>query len=337
MDTAPVSLGFVLVVGPTESASELQAVLTGHGWGCQHHESTSGVLARLREQPVIDMVLLVPDGELHAYTELCRQIKFDSRTGFVSVIFALSAAQTEHRSAVFAAGADDCLQLPAPPVEIILRLTNATRMKRATDSLEDATAVITSLANAIEGRDYYTRGHVERVAAYAVEIGRRLGLPDSDLAVLRIGGIVHDIGKIAVPDQILNKPGGLTPAEWEVVKRHPLVGYDILQPLRTFRNVLPIVRWHHERPNGTGYPDGVAGTDLPLPPRIVAVADIFDALSTARSYRPAYSTEKCRALLLASAAAGDVDAMVVEALLEIVGRSVANLGAVPAPSGTAMR
>jgi len=330
MDASPLSLGFALVVGPSAAASDLHAVLTSHGWGCQRHPSTTGVLARLREEPVIDLVLLAPDGDLHAYTELCRQIKFDSRTGFVIVIFALSAAQVEHRSAVFAAGADDCLQLPAPPVEILLRLTNATRMKRATDSLEDATAVITSLANAIEGRDYYTRGHVERVATYAVEIGRRLGLPDTDLAVLRIGGIVHDIGKIAVPDQILNKPGGLTPAEWEVVKRHPLVGYDILQPLRTFRNVLPIVRWHHERPNGTGYPDAIAGEELPLLPRIVAVADIFDALSTARSYRPAYGAEKCRDLLLAAAAAGDVDATVVQTLLDVFGRSVGNLSTSPA-------
>lgn len=246
---------------------------------------------------------------------------------------ALPAECPVQRADVFAAGADDCLQLPASPAEIVLRLSNLCRVKRATDSLEDATAVITSLANAIEGRDFYTRGHVERVADYAVELGRRVGVPDTDLAVLHIGGIVHDIGKVAVPDHILNKPGSLTPEEWELVRRHPLVGYDILQPLRTFRSVLPLVRWHHERPNGTGYPDGLTGKELPLLPRIVAVADVLDALSTARSYRPAFSVEKCRQILTTGADKGDLDADLVTTLLEIWGDTAAGREAALAASG----
>lgn len=323
MKLATAGAGRVLLVGAGPASDELAALLTPPNWISQRSESTAGVLLQLRLEPQIDIVLLVPDGDVRPYAELCRQIKFDTRTAFISVIVALSEQCAAQRADIFVAGADDCLQLPASPAEIVLRLSNLCRIKRATDSLEDATAVITSLANAIEGRDFYTRGHVERVADYAVELGRRVGVNEADLAVLHIGGVVHDIGKVAVPDHILNKPGSLTPEEWELVRRHPLVGYDILQPLRTFRSVLPLVRWHHERPNGTGYPDGLRGDELPLLPRIVAVADILDALSTARSYRPAFPPDKCREILTVGAEKGDLDADLVALLLEIWGNTAA--------------
>lgn len=327
--------GRILLVGAGPASNDLAGLLGPPDWICQRSESTAGILLQLRLEPQIDIVLLVPDADIRPYTELCRQIKFDTRTAFISVIVASPAECAVQRADVFAAGADDCLQLPASPAEIVLRLSNLCRVKRATDSLEDATAVITSLANAIEGRDFYTRGHVERVADYAVELGRRVGVPDTDLPVLHIGGIVHDIGKVAVPDHILNKPGSLTPEEWELVRRHPLVGYDILQPLRTFRSVLPLVRWHHERPNGTGYPDGLSGQELPLLTRIVAVADVLDALSTARSYRPAFSAEKCRQILITGADKGDLDADLVTALLEIWGDTAVGRVAAVATSGFA--
>jgi putative two-component system response regulator len=238
----------------------------------------------------------------------------------------LSPQKEIYRAEVFGAGADDCIQLPVSPNEILLRLSNALRVKRATDSLEEAASVITSLANAVEGRDAYTRGHVERVSAYSVELGRRVGCSPDDLSTLRMGGIVHDIGKVAVPDHILNKPGKLSDEEMAIIKRHPLVGFDILRPLRTFQAIRPIVRWHHERPNGTGYPDGLRGDDLPLLPRIVAVADFFDAISTDRSYRPAVSPEKCRETASSAADKEELDPLLVAALLEMLSES----GAVPA-------
>jgi putative two-component system response regulator len=310
-----------MLVGQAAHTDDLSVVLATRNWHCQRLTAPTGVLRRLRETDV-DIVLLAPDGNLHEYTELCRQIKFDTRTQFICVIFALSGEQAEARADLFASGADDCISLPASPTEVLLRLSNACRMKRTTDSLEDATAVISSLANAIEGRDAYTRGHVERVATYAVRLGQRLGVPPEDLGLLRIGGVVHDIGKVAVPDHILNKSGKLTDEEFAVVKRHPVVGYDILKPVRTFKHVLPIVRWHHERPNGRGYPDGLAGDDLPLLPRIMAVADVFDALSTARAYRAALPPQACCDILRESADAGDLDAKVVRTLLDILDASL---------------
>ncbi len=159
-----------------------------------------------------------------------------------------------------------------------MRLTKAIRLKRAIDMLEGAGAVVTAMAGAVEAKDHYTYGHVDRVAAYCVGIGRRLGVDAEGIVSLQVGGVVHDIGKIGIPDHVLNKPDKLKLDEAEIMQRHPAIGYEILKPLRTFQNVLPIVRWHHERPNGKGYPDGLKGDQIPLLARIAAVADVFDAL-----------------------------------------------------------
>jgi len=334
MGPAAATCGRVLVVGPDDCAGPVVRAVAAQQWQCIRQPTPAGVLMRVRLDPDLDAVLLAPANDPGPYIELCRHIKFDARTAFVAVIFLLPAEQVARRADAFAAGADDCIQHPASEDEIALRLTSACRLKRATDSLEDATAIITSLANAVEGRDAYTRGHVERVAAYCKEIGRRLGLGCRDLHILEIGGIVHDIGKIAVPDQILNKPGRLTPEEFDIMKRHPVVGYDVLQPLRTFRPVLPLVRWHHERPNGTGYPDGLSDAALPLMPRIVAVADVFDALSTARSYRPAFSPVQYRKILEESAEKGDLDPRVVQVLFEILDEQEAALAGVGGHTST---
>lgn len=316
MDIPASISGHILLVGPAQTARGLETLLSADSWECSRAETPSGVLRRVRSDSAIDLVVLTPEGLLRSYTELCRDIKLDARTAFVFVIFVLPPGLAEHRADIFEAGADDYIQLPASPKEILIRFSNAIRVKRATDSLETATAVISSLANAIEGRDAYTHGHVERVSMYSVEIGRRVGVDSVGLSVLKIGGIVHDIGKVLIPDHILNKPGKLDQAEMEIVKRHPVIGYDILQPLRTFRDVLPIVRWHHERPNGKGYPDGIEGDQLPLLPRIVAVADCFDAISTTRPYRESLSPSKCREILSAAAEKEDLDPSLVAALLE---------------------
>lgn len=311
--------GRVLLVGSEVAASELEAVLRPDSWECTRARTPAGVLRRVRDPSATDLVVLTPDESLHSHTELCRDIKFDVRTALHSVVFMLPPEHADGRGEVYEAGADDCILLPASPREILLRFSNILRVKRATDMLEDSTAVITSLANAIEGRDAYTHGHVERVSMYAVEIGRRVNVDAGDLGALKIGGIVHDIGKVAVPDALLNKPGRLDEVDMELMKRHPVIGYDILRPLRAFRDVSPIVRWHHERPNGKGYPDGLAGKQLPLLPRIVSVADVFDALSTPRPYRPAFPPAKCREILSTAAEDEDLDSSLVAVLFDILG------------------
>lgn len=149
--------------------------------------------------------------------------------------------------------------------------------------------LIRILATAIEERDDYTGGHIKRVAAYAVAIGRELGLRDSELQALEMGAILHDVGKIGIADAILRKRGGLAPAEWAKMREHPLIGARMLEPIPFLRPALDAIIAHHERVDGRGYPRGLAGEAIPLVGRIVAVADAFDAMTTDRPYRRALS------------------------------------------------
>lgn len=336
MDLRAATSGRALLVGTPDATAAFETILRTDScsWECTSLETTAGVLRRVRSQPVTDLVLLMPGTEtgetsLQSCIELCRDIKHDTRTAFVLVVFLLQPGQEDHRTDIYTAGADDCIEQSGSPREILVRLSNSLRIKRATDSLEDSVAVITSLANAIEGRDGYTHGHVDRVSTYCVEIGKRIGVAPPDLCALNIGGVVHDIGKVVVPDYILNKPGKLSEVEMELMKHHPIAGYDILQPMRTFREVLPIVRWHHERPNGKGYPDGLRGDELPLLPRIVAVADWFDALSTARPYRPPLPLSECREILSAAAENEDLDPSLVQAMFDTLGEASPVLSVIP--------
>tara|TARA_Y100000589_G_scaffold284735_1_gene283816 strand:+ start:2633 stop:3907 length:1275 start_codon:yes stop_codon:yes gene_type:complete len=145
--------------------------------------------------------------------------------------------------------------------------------------------VVVAMALAIESRDPYTGGHVERVTAYGMLLARHAGLGRSELATMRIGGLLHDIGKIAVPDAILRKPLPLTKEEFEEMKPHPVVGHQIISPIPQLAKAAPIVRWHHERIDGKGYPDGLSGDEIPLLARVSAIADTFDAMTSDRPYR----------------------------------------------------
>lgn len=328
MDSAPlpVSAGRVVVVGEGRDAIRIREIVESQQWPCEC-QSARDALRTIRTDPSVDLVVLVPGASMEVVTELCRSIKFDQRSRFTWVVLYLPPEHSARAELAMEAGADDCLRSIASDREIVLRLVKARHMKQATDCLENAETVIISLAGAVEGKDHYTCGHIERVGAYSVAIGRRLGLGEADVLALRKGGIVHDIGKIGIPDQVLNKPGKLTDEEMAIIRRHPLIGYDILKPLRTFNVVLPIVRWHHEKPNGKGYPDGIGGDDLPLLPRIAAVADVFDALITDRPYRKGFPLDKCRQIMTENGQNGDLDSGLVSLLFEIVANGEAALAA----------
>ncbi len=319
MDLPMAFTGHLLLVTDGAPPEAVMKVIGKESWRYLIATDVERAFYAVRTEGPIDVVVLCPGSEdVGAHLLLCREIKLEPSTAFISVVFVSESANEGHRTQAFEAGADGFIHLPASDEEMLARLRNAVRAKHATDSLEDANIVVTSLANAVEGRDKYTCGHIERVAMYAVEIGKHFDLTTDELNALRIGAMVHDIGKVSVPDQILNKPGRLDDDEMRLMQRHPLVGYDILQPMRTFRTALPIVRWHHERPNGTGYPDGLGGEDLPLQPRIVAVADCFDAISTDRPYRSAMPMSKCKDLLRELAEKDDLDPKVVGVLLDIL-------------------
>ena len=243
-----------------------------------------------RNQPdlvLLDIMMPSVDG-----VEVCRRLKNDPETRLTPIVLVTALSAKEDRVRGIEAGADDFLNKPVDRIELLARVRSLLNLKAYTDELERAELVLFALARSIEGKDPYTGGHCERLSDYSERLGRRIGLPGEQITALRRGGIVHDVGKVAVPDAILLKPGKLTADEWKIIRRHPVVGETICAPLKSFRLVLPIIRHHHEKLDGSGYPDGLKGDQIPLTARIMTVVDVYDALTTERPYHAALSTEK---------------------------------------------
>jgi putative two-component system response regulator len=224
--------------------------------------------------------------------ELCRELKENPATRLVPFVLITGLSEREDRVRGIEAGADDFLNKPIFPEELFARVKSLLKLKEFTDELETAESVLCTLGLSVESRDPYTEGHCERLAENASNLGRHLHLDEEEIIALRRGGYLHDLGKIAVPDEILKKGANLTAEEWQVMKRHPLTGENICRPLRSLRLVLPIIRNHHEHFNGSGYPDGLQGPDIPVLARILQVVDVYDALRTARPYKPALSHDQ---------------------------------------------
>ena len=190
---------------------------------------------------------------------------------------------------------------------------------------------IRALAMALDARDPYTSGHSERVSTLSVAIGRKMGLDAATLEVLRLGALLHDIGKIGISDNVLRKPAPLTPEEYDVIKTHPAVGSRILRSVRFLEPHLPVVELHHERPDGQGYPYGLKGNEIPVVARIVHVADAYDAMTSARAYRPALP-EAIGVGKLRRGAGTDFDAEVVRAFDAVLAQGEAALRAHGVPA-----
>lgn len=235
---------------------------------------------------------------------VCHQAKSDPATRLIPIVLVTGLNRSEDRIKGIESGADDFLSKPVDRAELLARVRSLLRLKQFTDELESAETVLCSLAISIEAKDPYTVGHCDRLSIYAEAMGKRIGLTQDFQIALRRGGIVHDLGKVAVPENILRKPGKLTPEERLIMQEHPVVGERICAPLKSFRNVLPIIRHHHEKLDGTGYPDGLKGNAIPLTARILSTVDIYDALTTDRPYRQAFSREQALATLYEEAARG---------------------------------
>jgi putative two-component system response regulator len=223
--------------------------------------------------------------------ELCQALKQVERTRLLPVVLITGHADRENRILAIEAGADDFIAKPFDILELRARIRSLIRLKSYTDELESAESILLSLALTVEARDPYTHGHCERLAAYAVGIGRALGLENEQLKALHRGGYLHDVGKIGVPDAILNKRATLTPDEFELMSSHTSIGERLCGTLRSLAQVRPIIRSHHERLDGSGYPDGLKGSDVPLLAQIIAIVDAYDAMTTDRPYRTAQSPE----------------------------------------------
>jgi cyclic di-GMP phosphodiesterase len=207
----------------------------------------------------------------------------------IPVILVTGLSDKENRIEGIRVGADDFLTRPVDRAELLARVTSLLKLKHRTDELERAESVLFTLARSIEGKDPCTHGHCERLAEYSAALGQQVGLPEDQLIALRRAGIVHDVGKVAIPDAILLKPGSLTPDEWKLIREHPVIGERICAPLKSFRSVLPIIRHHHEKLDGSGYPDGLKGDQIPITARVLQIVDVYDALTTIRPYKQAFS------------------------------------------------
>jgi putative two-component system response regulator len=281
--------GRVLVVDDSEPfAAALAELLRMRGFVADAVGDGASAMRQLEQHPP-DVVLL--DVELPGEDgfEVCRRLKDNEATRLTPVVLLTGLRGPEHRLAGIEAGADDFLTKPFDTSELVARVRSLSRLKRYTDELESAESVIMSLALIVEARDAYTEGHCDRLAAYAVGVGRTMGLPEEDLAALRRGGLMHDVGKIGIPDAVLQKPSRLTPHEFEIVKQHTLIGERLCGGMRSLAPVRTIIRQHHERLDGSGYPDGLSGKAISPLAQIVGVVDAFDAMTTDRPYRDAIS------------------------------------------------
>lgn len=228
---------------------------------------------------------------------VCRQAKADPATRLIPVVLVTGLNKSEDRIKGIDGGADDFLSKPVDRAELLARVRSLLRLKQFTDELESVETVLCSLAISIEAKDPYTVGHCDRLSIYAEAMAKRIGLTQEFQIALRRGGIVHDLGKVAVPEHILRKPGKLTPEERKIMEEHPVAGERICAPLKSFRSVLPIIRHHHEKLDGSGYPDGLKGNAIPLTARILSTVDVYDALTTDRPYRQAFPREQALATM----------------------------------------
>lgn len=265
-----------------------------------------------------DVVLLdVRLPELDGF-EVCRRLKRDAATRLTPIVFVTGLHERDDRIEGIAAGADDFLSKPVDAHELLARVRSLVRMKQYTDDLDSASSIIMTLATMIESRDGQAEGHCYRMANYATSLGRALQLPDDDLRTLHRGGFLHDIGMLAIPDLVLRKKGPLDPTEFELVKSHTVVGDRLCSQLRSLQSVRPIVRHHHERLDGSGYPDGLQGDQLPLLAQIIGVIDVYDAMTSPRAYQQPRPVHEAVAVLRTHVRHGWRGDDLVEAFIDLV-------------------
>jgi putative two-component system response regulator len=237
--------------------------------------------------------------------EVCRRLKEDPRNRLTPMLIITSFSAEQNFSRAQAAGADDLWEPRPSRWEALTRVQSLMQIKSYID--EQAEAVLVSLAQSVEARDPYTRGHSERISSAAVGFGKKIGLSSDQIDALYIAGIVHDIGKVMVPDAVLMKPGRLDTDEMKIIRQHPVEGERICSPIKSLRRVLPIIRHHHERMDGSGYPDGLRGETIPLTARVLQIVDIYDALTTDRPYRAAFSAQQALATMFEESDLGKLD------------------------------
>ncbi|MGD0231862.1 MAG: HD domain-containing phosphohydrolase [Syntrophorhabdales bacterium] len=272
---------------------------------------------------LLDAMMPVMDG-----FEACRRLKGSEATRMIPVVMVTALDDMDSRVRAIEAGVDDFINKPVNRLELVARIKSLIKTKKLNESLVSVENVLFSLAAAVEAKDRYTEGHIKRVATLAVDLGRTMNLSAEDIEALRVGGVLHDIGKIGIPDSVLNKTGPLDGEEWEILKTHPDTGCRVAAPLASIlKGALEVIRHHHEKLDGSGYPDGIKGDQISVVARIMAVADIYDALATDRPYRKGLETEKILEVMTRDAREGRIDANVVAKLKSLIERKGAGADA----------
>lgn len=278
--------------------------------------------ARDRDTALGLCLLLQPDlvmlhdtlPEIDGY-ELCRRFKESPFNELIPIVLIRASSGLADISHGRQAGAAEVWGNCTSLEEGLSRVQSLLQLRSYID--EQAKSVVLSLARSIEGKYSLNAGHSDRMAAYALQLGTALGLQEQELHELQIACRLHDIGKVAVPDSILLKPGPLDAEEMDIVRQHPVVGERICAPLKSLRGVLPVIRHHHERMDGSGYPDGLRGQQIPVKARILQIADVYDALTTDRPYRAALSSEEALQILDHEVMRGWLDASMVNKFAEL--------------------
>lgn len=308
----------ILVVDDQEANVRLiEAILAPQGYQVIPAPDAEQALALVANAPpdliLLDVMLPGMDGY-----EVCARLKGDERTRLIPVIMLTSLSDLEDRIRGIEAGADDFLSKPFHPSELNARVRSLLKLKQFTDELEHAEGVLCTLGLSVEAKDPYTNGHCERLSRYSVVLGRNLGLGEEQLKALQRGGYLHDLGKIAIPESIINKKAELSEEEWQIMRDHPAIGEKICKPLKSLKLVLPIIRHHHERWDGSGYPDGLKGNEIPLTARIIQIVDIYDALITARPYKPSLSSDEVFSIMRQECEKGWRDSELIERFIGLL-------------------
>jgi putative two-component system response regulator len=315
--------GRLLLVDSLEINRRLAKGMLRSAGQYEFFEAASGraALEILERQPV-DLVILdlmMPD---ISGPEFCRRLKGNRKTQLLPILMVTSMQGAEHEVLGIDAGADEYLTKPLHPSVLRARVRALLRHKTAIDSLDEAETILFALAQAVEARDSYTAEHCQRLATYSVALGVALGLSRPELVALYRGGFLHDIGKVSIPDSILHGNKRLTEDEWVIMKQHTTRGEEICRPMKSLAPVLPIIRSHHEKWDGSGYPDGLRGEGIPLLARILQIVDIFDALITERTYKRAYTVDEATAVLEEEVGRGWRDPELVSLFISLLNRNM---------------
>lgn len=273
-------------------------------------------------------IILVGGAPLFLDTmDLCRRLREDPRTGAAPLILMSHPELLPDRDLTLQTYVDEVLCFDFTAAELAFRVRTLLKLRQAREDLEGAVRSLQDLALTAEGMDPSAREHGISVRDLAVQIVGEFGLPEPERRAVEAAAVLHDIGKAFVPDSILRKPGPLTPEEAGIVRLHPIHGARVCSPYPVLRDVIPLIRGHHERLDGSGYPDGLKGGEIPMTLRVLSVADAYDALRAPRPHREPFAPGRCLEILREEVARGWWDGQIVEALTRVVERSGALLTA----------